>query len=179
MRTNTAAVAIRGQLLLRLATAPRPSIRQLAAELGLAPSAVDHHLSRAAAEGLLIRGQTLTLTPAGRTLATYLEAQAQGESVLRRLVRKHWGRYTRRAVGNLRAIASREDASYAVAREGLCRSTPRGRELERKATAKAVLAACRRHSTLAAAARAVGLQTGALEQRVSTLIAKAKERGAA
>jgi len=131
-RANTAAVAIRGQLLLRLAAAPRPSIRQLAAELGLAPSAVDHHLSRAAAEGLLIRGQTLTLTPAGRTLATYLEAQAQGESVLRRLVRKHWGRYTRRAVG-----------------------------------------------TLAAAARAVGLQTGALEQRVSTLIAKAKERGAA
>lgn len=32
----------------------------------------------------------------------------------------------------------------------------------------------RRHSTLTAAARAVGLQTGALEQRVEALVSKAK-----
>jgi DNA-binding MarR family transcriptional regulator len=161
-------------MLLRLAAAPRPSIRQLAAELGLAPSAVDHHLSRLASEGLLVRGRTLTLTPTGRTLAVYLQAQSLGVSVLRRLIRKHWGRYSRAAVSALLTVAAKEDETYAVCRGGLKRKTSRGPELERKAGARDILVACRKHNTLAAAAATVGLQGGALEQRVKALIAKAR-----
>lgn len=171
---DLAAVATRAQLLLRLAGAPRPSIRHLAAELELKPSAVDRQMARLAAEGLVVRGKGLTLTPAGRTLAVYLQAHSQGESSLRRLVRKHFGRYCRRAVSALRSVARQEDDAYAVCREGLYRRTARGREPERKASACAILLACRRNATLTGAARAVGLETGALEQRLSRLLRKAK-----
>lgn len=174
-RAPAGADLTRCHLVMRLADAPQPSIRQLAAELGFAnPSAVEHHLVRLVEEGLLVRGRRLTLTPNGRTLATYLTAQANGEPSLRRLVRKHWGTWSHKALSALRAVARAQDATYWDRRGGLMRSGKDGSELERKASSMAILNACRRHSTLVAAAKAVGLTTGALEARVITLIRQAR-----
>ena len=166
--------AIRAHLVLRFGEAPRPGYRALAAELGLSHQGIAHHVDQLAREGLVAKTSgSPVLTPQGRTLASYLAAQPAGESVLRRLVRQHFGRYRRAAVYAIRLEAAEMDADYQLTRDGLRRA---GGDLERKATAGAILRALRRHTTWSAAARAVGLQAGAIDQRVRTLFARARRR---
>lgn len=167
--------AIRAQILLRLADCPRPGYRALAAELGLSHQAVAAHVERLVAEGLLTRppGGRPVPTPAGRTVAIYLAAHGRGESLFRRLVRQHWGRYLRAAVYAVRLEAADMDRDWAESLDGLRRVDG---ELVRKAPAMAILRALRRHTTWAAAAAEVGLQAGALDQRVRTIFSRARRR---
>lgn len=170
---NDASHRLRALILLRYDEAPpMPTYEALRVELGLASrQAVAHHVARLVEEGLLARHRVLSVTAHGRRAAAYARALANGENYLRRLVRQSLGSYTRRNVRVLRQCAELMDAEYRLNREGL----RRGGELERKVTAAGILRECRRATTCAGAARALGIQSGALHQRLATLLQKAQE----
>lgn len=170
---NDASHRLRALILLRYDEAPpRPTYEALSIELGLASrQAVAHHITRLVEEGLLARHRVVSITAQGRRTADYASALANGESYLRRLVRQALGAYTRRNVRALRLVAELMDADYRLNREGL---RHRGK-LERKVSAVEIIRACRRATTCAAAARMLGIQSGALHQRLATLLQKAQE----
>lgn len=165
---------LRCLILLRYDEAPpMPTYDALRLELGLSSrQAIKHHVDRLCAEGLLARHKVVAITAAGRRTAKYARALANGEPYLRQLVRQALGGYTRRNVRALRQVAELMDADYRLRREGL---RHRDGELERKVTASEILRACRHATTCAGAARRLGIQSGALHQRLATLLQRAQE----
>ena len=171
---------IRARILMAFADAPKtqPTLRELKESLGAASEqAIAYHIKRLQAVGFLARvpGVGLRTLPPGKEAAGLLLAVVKRESCIRRLAREHLGGYNRQATSALRRAADQLDANYLVTRLGIRRRVRGGgTELERKASGRDIIRALKQCGSIAEAALQVGIQPGALDQRVTRLVARAK-----
>lgn len=175
---RTASERGRAHILVRLGDAPCPSHAQLQKELGWGHrSAVGWHINRLVDESLVVKlSGKCVLTPAGRACRAYLMAYAGGESVWRRVIRVEFGLFSQRAAAAIRDAGRELDAKYSLERAGLVRRrrAGEGQELERKVTCRELIRALRGSCTNEAAASKCGLASGAMRDRIATLIRHAR-----
>lgn len=161
----------RALILLSIADGKQAPLKELADLIGVpSPQAANHHLAVLASQGLIERGAVRKLTKAGQIAAGYLTALQRGDCIFRKLMGRWFGAYSVAAAQAVERIAEEQDGVYAVTREGLHRRRADGsRELERKVTSGALLAALKNHTTMDAAAAEVGIESAAFRVRASRI----------
>ncbi len=137
------------------------------------PHAVNFHVNQMIGFGWLCRPSRygVALTEVGQVVARCVASWRQ-ESLWRRIIRTRFGRFRRATARRIEQAGQVLDREYA-SKVGFRPIVQGGKKrLERKATAARCIRACKRHAVWADAAREVGLEVGALEQRMRKLLSR-------
>ncbi len=135
--------------------------------------AVNHHVSQMIGFGWLHRPSRygVALTDFGQVVARCVASWRQ-ESLWRRIIRNRFGRFRRAVARRIEQAGQVLDREYASKVGSRIIVQGGKKRQERKATAARCIRACKRHSVWGDAAREVGLEAGALEQRMRKLLSR-------